>query len=70
MGRTLIIYDEYIDREFGTGMPEGILRTTLMTITQHKAPSARIDVSNDDGTLNHFGGKGHEGQIDLWYAKL
>ncbi len=57
-----IILDEYVDREFGTGC----LKVTpshdvndYMLGQKHHLPE--IDVFNDDGTLNEYGGK-YEGR--------
>lgn len=63
VGRVIpIIYDEYIDREFGTGClkvtPSHDINDYNLGIKHHLP---EIDVFNDDGTLNHFGGK-YEGQ--------
>lgn len=63
VGREIpIITDEYVDREFGTGC----LKVTpshdvndYMLGQKYNLPE--IDVFNDDGTLNAFGGK-YEGQ--------
>lgn len=57
-GRTVpVIFDDYVDMEFGTGAlkitPAHDLNDYNIGIT-HKLDS--IDIFNDNGTLNHFGG--------------
>lgn len=59
VGRAIpVIADEYVDREFGTGC---LKITPAHDINdhqigeKHKLPT--IDIFNDDGTLNEFGGK-------------
>ncbi len=51
-----IIYDEYVDREFGTGALKITPAHDINDYTlglKHKLDS--IDIFNDNGTLNHFG---------------
>lgn len=63
VGRAIpIIHDEYVDREFGTGC----LKVTpshdvndYMLGQKYNLPE--LDIFNDDGTLNHLGGK-YEGE--------
>ena len=63
VGRSIpIIHDEYVDREFGTGC----LKVTpshdvndYMLGQKYNLPE--LDIFNDDGTLNHLGGK-YEGE--------
>lgn len=71
VGRSVpIIADDYVDRSFGTGClkitPSHDVNDHMIG-ERHHLPS--IDIFNDDGTLNHHGGK-YEGKDRFEVRKL